>query len=421
MAERTAPVSSWWNDVTAGTAPVTRSFVLSLIPCYLAQAFLGQYGLAVQTDTYHVVLHFEVYRVFISFMFQKTVLGTILACFFLYRIGNRMEATKGSLAFATLLLSVPFCVNVLFLLLMTTLAYNPLSPSLSAVVVGSQGMWAAILGLMVIDCHLYPDLPRRLFVWTLSSAWLYPWVMLLLFTIFSGVQLDLFIGIFVGYLFAKGHMATFEPSERTLKAWETGSLSTVANWRGYVSVEGAGAVPDFPTTQVESGQGGSAAAAGAGGPSNMFSGLFSPRAATQGTAAAATGASGGGRGFSGRGHVLGSDPLPTAPIAPSSARVGRPEHAPFPGRGHTLGGGGSSGGLAAARPAPHRGLLPYPTAPLAPLTDPVSGDGGAFRWESECIQLQGLGYSAADSRKALVATRGDANAAASILLGTGSA
>lgn len=49
----------------------------------------------------------------------------------------------------------------------------------------------------------------------------YPWALLVFFSLFFGLQLDLFVGVAVGYLHIYGHLERFGVTTQRAKAWES--------------------------------------------------------------------------------------------------------------------------------------------------------------------------------------------------------
>jgi uncharacterized membrane protein len=86
----------------------------------------------------------------------------------------------------------------------------------------SIGLWPILFCDIVIECNKDPEVGRMLccFPVQIKSKY-YPWVLILMFSIFFGPQIDLFIGLAVGYLHIYGFLTRFQISTARAKAWES--------------------------------------------------------------------------------------------------------------------------------------------------------------------------------------------------------
>jgi hypothetical protein len=84
----------------------------------------------------------------------------------------------------------------------------------------SIGLWPILFCDIVIECNKDPEVGRmyglnsnnkfRLCCFPIQiKSKYYPWVLILFFSLFFGPQIDLFIGLAVGYLHIYGYLAPF--------------------------------------------------------------------------------------------------------------------------------------------------------------------------------------------------------------------
>mmetsp|Transcript_7690 Transcript_7690/g.10799 ORF Transcript_7690/g.10799 Transcript_7690/m.10799 type:complete len:248 (+) Transcript_7690:1-744(+) len=101
--------------------------------------------------------------------------------------------------------------------------------------------------LIVIECMHTPDSPRKLFFFPCDiPSKFYPIALFGLFSLFSGVRIDMALSLLVGYAYSAGKLDRLKPSNARLKSWDEGCLRNFANREGYVVAGGGGSEPWLP-------------------------------------------------------------------------------------------------------------------------------------------------------------------------------
>lgn len=113
------------------------------------------------------------------------------------------EKQAGTIVYMHRFLTYNLMVQVLFCLICLPLGLG----------MASYGLWPMVFVDMVIECMRSPDMQRQLccFPVTLKSKY-YPLVIVLLFSLFFGLQIPFFLGCAVGYLHAFGFLRRLELS-----------------------------------------------------------------------------------------------------------------------------------------------------------------------------------------------------------------
>lgn len=85
----------------------------------------------------------------------------------------------------------------------------------------SIGLWPILFADIVVQCNKDPEVSRGLCCLPIQiKSKYYPWVLILIFTIFFGLQLSLWVGFLVGYLTVFNLMKWSEISVVRAKTWE---------------------------------------------------------------------------------------------------------------------------------------------------------------------------------------------------------
>lgn len=102
----------------------------------------------------------------------------------------------------------------------------------------------------MIECYKSPDMARSLcFLPIQIKSKYYPWALLLLFSAFFGFQIDLFVGIGVGYLNVYNVLAKLQLSSPKAKLWENKLPFKKFNQRSdFIAADGNSGLPTFIRT-----------------------------------------------------------------------------------------------------------------------------------------------------------------------------
>ena len=267
------PLTSWASDVRSQLAVVpvcTKTLIIALLTCGLLFKLLSQdHGAGLIVGTIPAFIFstnfLEVHRLLVSHFFSTGLLAALISAYYVYQIGVRIESSHGTFHFALLALGLPIVINTLFVVIATTAGYVFQSPALW--MMKTQGYWGAIMMLVVVDCSLFPQLPRRLFIWSVTTK-MYPWFIFLLLSIMSGATMDLPVGAVVGMVYTvllPRHRAAL--SEMVGKLERSSAFRVVVSARGFVSMASSSAIDvTAAASWGSSGGGGGGAAAPAADP-----------------------------------------------------------------------------------------------------------------------------------------------------------
>ena len=163
------PLSTWWSDMVGQIPLVTRFVTGALIVFGLFFALLGRGGLIIGSTPAFVLGGWEVHRLLVSHWFSTGLLSTLLSAWIVLSTGARIESSRGSLHFATIACGLPVVINVAFVAVISLFSLLSSSPALQ--LMKAQGYWGAIMMLIVIDCAMFPALPRKIFVWDVPTQY----------------------------------------------------------------------------------------------------------------------------------------------------------------------------------------------------------------------------------------------------------
>jgi membrane associated rhomboid family serine protease len=194
--QQVAPPQNWLQEWNERCPVVSRSIIVTTLVISLLGFIFPDFSsaLILQPTTF---TSFELWRIFTSPFNQYSVLNTVFILIFFAIQGPVLEAKMGSLGFLLQLVINILLINVLFCIIMTI--FIELAPGVILTVFGqgiSAGLFPAIMVYITTSSMLDPDavqcqaIPNKF----------YPWFILALVSLLSfAFQLDLFLGILIGY------------------------------------------------------------------------------------------------------------------------------------------------------------------------------------------------------------------------------
>lgn len=247
------PCLTLYNDFVNSTPAVTRLSIMGLIFTWIFSWFFDLDGI-LGNITYFTYFDCEVYRILLSPLVGNSFIAIIMLMFFYPMMGTRMEYGLGSAGFLCLLVMLGLIINIIFNMLCFMLYLIGIK---HALLFNCSGFFNVIFAILTIECQRNPEAPRLILCCPFPIASKYfPFVFFLLFTILSGPQLDLAVGIIVGIWYANGSLDCMNPSNSSLGQLESGwfhSLTELSLWiptsaaMGYQAYE--------PTAYYDSGGG----------------------------------------------------------------------------------------------------------------------------------------------------------------------
>jgi len=85
----------------------------------------------------------------------------------------------------------------------------------------AAGLWSMLFADLVIEAMVNPDQPRPLCCLPIMlKAKYYPWVLIIIFSLIFGLQLDFWCGLAVGYMWHYGLLSKCAIGNAKAAAWE---------------------------------------------------------------------------------------------------------------------------------------------------------------------------------------------------------
>lgn len=184
---------------------------------------------------YQTLYKLELYRLVLSPLVSNSLLSALFACITIGDgVGPRLERSIGTASFSALVLLAIICINVSFVLLCFGAAAGG---SLEPLEYASSGVWGPLLCLVAVESLSAPEETRRLLFLPIEIPRLYyPLALSGVFMLLSGPQLDLCLGVVLGYAAHYGYLEPVRPSTATVSRLETQSwLASVVCYPGYVT------------------------------------------------------------------------------------------------------------------------------------------------------------------------------------------
>ena len=107
------PVLASYERWSASTPFVTRSAMVGIVIAYILSFFFDA-EIALGNIPYYSIMHFEVYRIFLSFLVGNSILSLIMIALFFPSMAGRMENSLGSSGLLVLMGSICLITNLLF-------------------------------------------------------------------------------------------------------------------------------------------------------------------------------------------------------------------------------------------------------------------------------------------------------------------
>jgi membrane associated rhomboid family serine protease len=229
------PLLERYKDWASRTHFVTRSVILCLFGLYTLAFIAGIDELMFANIPLFVVYRLELYRIILSPWFEPSFLSLLFIWLSFQGIGRRLEEAVGSAGLLIAIITLATVTNVLFVVSCICFEISGISPG--AMKEPSVGFWTVVLGLIVLECSLSPDAPRRLFPLNVEVPIKYfPWVLLVMFSLFFGVSFAHLLGVCVGYLYTGGHLYAIQPDSSYIIACEShGWLLSAVQQDGYIT------------------------------------------------------------------------------------------------------------------------------------------------------------------------------------------
>eukprot|EP00455_Lapot_gusevi_P037698 TRINITY_DN42301_c0_g1_i3.p1 TRINITY_DN42301_c0_g1~~TRINITY_DN42301_c0_g1_i3.p1 ORF type:complete len:364 (+),score=51.24 TRINITY_DN42301_c0_g1_i3:65-1156(+) len=222
MMNARPPEFSCWDSIRnwQATTPVaSRNWCYALIVGYVLSLLGAPYVFANCPNS--VFKAYQFYRPFFAVFFYREWLGGLFGIISLFQIQSNIERQAGSLM--AFLLPIVLTLLIQFTFLLITGVILALGGTAVRVFwfTCSVGCWPLIFAMMAYESSIAVEQSRRLWCFPIQiPVRIYPLILLLVFQLFLGVSLDLYVGITIGYLYSyTDGLKRFLSNDR-LQRWE---------------------------------------------------------------------------------------------------------------------------------------------------------------------------------------------------------
>lgn len=197
-AAAAAPAPNWLSEWAGRTPVVCRALIYVALGASLVSWVTGVSGWLILVPS-QAVLHGQVWRLATGVLCQD---GFLTLLFVVIGFAVQMppvELRLGSAPYLATLASSALAVNVAFALVSCALAAIPWAPLRGFGETPAHGLWAVLMMFIAINAFADPQGTTPFFCWRFGNK-IYPWVLPALFSLISFFpQLDLFMGVGLGY------------------------------------------------------------------------------------------------------------------------------------------------------------------------------------------------------------------------------
>jgi len=177
------------------------SFLLPALPYYIACLPVLVYG------------NLQVWRIFTGIWCHPQLLMLLFALFSYVQHGCREEKRIGTVAFFFRFQLVAAMTLILYTAVCGITGFGVTQPA--------AGLWSMLFADLVIEAMVNPDQPRPLCCLPIMlKAKYYPWVLIIIFSLIFGLQLDFWCGLAVGYMWHYGLLSKCAIGNAKAAAWE---------------------------------------------------------------------------------------------------------------------------------------------------------------------------------------------------------
>lgn len=220
------PLLTAYESFVNNTHFVTRILLSAQVVSYVISWFVNSvYSLG--NIPLFSVQKFEIYRILLSPLANDSFITLLFTFWSFQPLGQRLEASIGSTAFAWLCFMLAVLVNIIFILVSYFLfALTGRKPYLLAI---SHGMWTILFGIIALECMRAPAGTKRPFFFGAQvPVRFYPVALYLLFSFLSfDFSLAKLISIGLGYLVGFGDSAEVNSSSFYVMAIASGCSKLV--------------------------------------------------------------------------------------------------------------------------------------------------------------------------------------------------
>lgn len=429
--QQPAEAPTWFDEWAGRTPPVTRYVLYTFLGLSLT-SWLTSTSFYFANCVVFTVFRLQLWRLITAPFIARSILGGLFGGVIFASMGPKRERELGSVGFAIQLAIYGFGSHILYTTASIVLGMLGIMPMMGC----AAGLGVVWIAMMTCDCAMNPEQERRLLFFPIQiKGKYYPLVLIGLFSLIFGFRLESFAAVGIGYAYAFGYLDFVKATVDRLRQLETGRLSFMGQWQGYIAVDEAGAPAPAPGADVEQGGGATGDVFGRGrrnqggaGAAQRPTTAFPGSGQALGDAPSSRSAGrGGGSGGAGGSNGKGSKTATAAATQSRSRDQTRKEMLAALERRLAAGSATASPAPTAAA-APARGrpstksgfgaptaTAPPPSSALDPPVASASAPPATSRHQLAVVQLQEVGFSRDAAVAAVQQTNGDFDAALALL------
>jgi membrane associated rhomboid family serine protease len=225
------PVLTAYEGFCRETPLVTRAVLIVQFATFLL-SYLVDLTYAIANTPNFTIFHYEVYRILLSPFICTSFLSLVFAYLSFGDNGRRLEFSMGSSAYVVLLLTIGVLTNLLHLAVFMTFYF--LTNNEVYLFTKSYGIWIILFGIISIECAQAPqNSMRKLFFFTVPAIY-FPILLLLLFSVFGGLQVPYVLSMGIGYAYGRGMLDCLKASRARCSQLENTLFSTISLQDGWI-------------------------------------------------------------------------------------------------------------------------------------------------------------------------------------------
>lgn len=224
----------------AGVPLFVRFVVVSTVCFYFANLFIPYVSYFLANVPLFTLFYFQIWRLLTTVLISTSIFNILFAFLAWVSEAIRLEQTIGTVRYSLYFLINSVLIQALYsitlLILVPLLGKQILSRNVMFGSVDNSGLWPVIMCEITLLCLANPEsLTRLFFIPYQFRAKFYPFVLLVFFSLFNGIQFDLVSGVAYGHMYFYYLKRKLELSDQfILKAENTFIFKWISKFTGFV-------------------------------------------------------------------------------------------------------------------------------------------------------------------------------------------
>ena len=225
-------LKNWFNSITF---IVKQIVALSIILCILDFFTINYITYIFSNVPYYSIGHFQIWRFITGNLITSGIFSLIFALIFWVSDGKVVEKMKGSAKYLIYFLIHSIIIQIFYALIYYFLI-NKSQPEKKDI--HSTGLWCYIICEVTINCLISPESKIFLpFIPYGIKAKFFPFIILLIFFIFGGFDLGMFISVIYGFIYGFFLYKYLEINNEYIINFENKYMKCFFRFRGYIQID----------------------------------------------------------------------------------------------------------------------------------------------------------------------------------------